>query len=1325
MKKILTIGFIVITSALVSYAQPLSEIRIVHEDERSLVLEFSPHMTMEQVQGTDGTIFTHFRFFNSQVIYDSNGQPDYLRAVQILLPSPKYTLQVLTSEFQIQDSMKLLPKPVYQRLKDFGLSVSYHENKDAFTAKGVNQHPLAELVRIGQSSLNCRGTLVWHPLQVLEKGKIKVFTKIIVRLAFGDSFQPGISSTSLLRGEFQPKEQPIASAKIVSRQSSANDSPLASGDWYRMEIQDAGMYKLDYEYLQKLGIQLTDINSIRIFGNGGLAIPDDNTTPRPNTLEELPRLVIRSRNDGLPAQEDYIVFYGKGVRGWRYNGNNSFQHYIHPYTEKNYYFFTFNQGNGKGMDSLSASPYAPSAFQPATFQEKLSIEQERYNLMGSGRQWAGKLFLGSDNSDSYYQSLPGLLPSSSIKYTFTFLHRSASLDTLNIYENGQVLAGPLWMGPTNPSDDVGVPYAQTITATAVWNAALPGNASVIKIRVGSGNQDAKTWLDWMELTYQRKFEAVSDALIFTTSDMVGPVQFRVSKFSSANILAFDITDHASVKHLTQLESGQNDSCRFQLQQVAGSVQDIAVVGTQGFKVPPQAVKISNSNIRGTQVPIDFIIISPEEFLPEAQRLKAHRESHDSLRTLIVDINQVYNEFSGGLPDPLAIREFLRYALGNWSSPKPRYVLLFGGGHFDYKNVSTSQRNWIPPFETDESLVPISSYPTDDQFAVLGSPYTMYPFAIGRIPARSVAEAAVTVDKIIAYETTSPADSWRNRILFVADDGKTSQGDDGSVYTNQTDQLAESESYTPKSFEKNKIYIVAYPTVNSAAGRRKPEANRAIVDAINQGAVITNFIGHGNERVWTHESVFTREDDLPQLINRDRLTFLMAATCSYGQYDNPQEVSSAEQFVTMEQGGAIADVAAARLVYGPQNFSLNTSLITNLLVKDATGRTPRLGDAWQATKGSNMDENSIKFHLLGDPALRLVVPQNKATMDSINGQSTVDTIRMKSLSYVHLAGTLKQNDGTLLNSFTGKGTLQLFDSQKDIAIQDGVSLFKFSVSGSLLYRGEISITNGHYTATVPIPKDVTFGKSARISLYASSDQTDGVGYTEKVIIDGVDTTAVTDTVGPQIAIYLDALTFQSGGVVQSNPTLIVRLEDESGVNTSTVGVGHQLSATISPSLKSIDLSNYYRSDLDTYRSGEVRYQIRDLLDGTYSVRVKAWDIHNNSSEAETSFEVHAADDFALLHVVNYPNPFSRSTVFTFQRTASDPIDVEVRIYSIAGRLLQSLQSHAVAGTFVHIPWDGKDREGSNLANGIYFYKLVVRSQDGTKTNEQIGKCAVMR
>jgi hypothetical protein len=462
-----------------------------------------------------------------------------------------------------------------------------------------------------------------------------------------------------------------------------------------------------------------------------------------------------------------------------------------------------------------------------------------------------------------------------------------------------------------------------------------------------------------------------------------------------------------------------------------------------------------------------------------------------------------------------------------------------------------------------------------------------------------------------------------------------------------------------------------------------------------------------------------------------LTFVVAATCSNGKYDNPNELSTAEQLITMEQGGAIADVSAARMVTNPQNVSLIRTLYSSLFKRNLNGIFPRLGDAWQDAKSKHLYDfsgNCQKFHLFGDPTLRLLIPQNVALVDSIYVDGiwtmTSDSVKIKSLGRVQVAGTVKQRD-TTMTLFNGKSTLQLFDSQKEVVIQEGIGTFRFKVSGSPLYRGEVSITNGHYISTIPIPKDVTFGGSARISIYTWNDQTDGVGFAENVIINGVDTTAAIDTVGPRIEVYLNDFSFHAGDIVKSNPTLIVRLEDESGINTSTVGVGHQLFATISNPERTFDLSGYYHSDLDKYQSGEVRYPLLDLSDGKYMLRVKAWDIQNNSSEAETFFEVYSADDFALLHVFNYPNPFSSSTTFTFQRNTTDPIDIEVKIYSIAGRYIQNIQMQSIKDSFVKIPWDGKDNDGSEIANGVYFYKVIIQSQDGIRTRETIGKCALIR
>jgi hypothetical protein len=1326
MKKTIAIFSSIFVGTLTGIAQPMTDIRIVSEDQHSVVLEFTPHIQAEHVSGNHGTIFTRFRFFESQITYDLTGRADFIRAVLLLLPSPQYSLQVLASEYQIRDTVKLLPKPKIKVLKDLGVSESYDDTSFARTALAPGQNVLAELIHVGQTSIGCVGTLLLHPIQAIDKEKVKIYSRIVVRLNFTNAFPAGLVSSCLLRGNLPQKAQLAKMPKVSSRQAAQEDSPLAQGEWYRIEVSDTstGMYKLDYNYFHNLNISVSNINSIRLYGNGGLAIPDDNTSPRPNTLLEIPRLVVDQNSNGIFDPDDYVVFYGRGVRGWHYNGGNIFQHYINPFTEKNYYFFTVTQGRGKQMDTLSASAVSPTALQPVSFQEKIFREDELYNLQSSGRLWVGKEFIGAD-AVTYNNSLPGLVATSPITYRFNFFHRSATSDNLDTFENGQHL-GSIAMGST-PMGTYDYNYATEHSFSATHTGGVPNDMSSVKIQVTSNNKDAYTWLDWMEIYYQRRFEAVNDALIFTSPDFEGLVQYDISNFSS-DIRAFDVTDHSNVKEL-KYYSADSTVCTIQLQQTGGSVREIAVVGKTGFKIPATTTKIENTvNLHNALSQYDFIIISPPEFLSEANRLKSHRESHDSLRTLVVDINQIYSEFSGGIPDILAIREFLRYTQTNWQSPVPQYVLLFGWGYFDYKNISSNQRNWIPPYETEESLDKTNtSYTTDDEFVILDSLNSIYSLAIGRLPARSVQEASVLVNKIISYETTAPVDQWRNSFTFVADDGITSAAedpDDGTMFTDPTEALAESNA--AKSYEKKKIYIVEYPTVNSALGRRKPNANIAIDDAINQGTLFTNFIGHGNSQVWAHEWIFTQEGDLPKLSNRDRLTFVVAAACEVSLYDDPTILSMGEQLVTMEQGGAIGTFGAARKVYNTPNVALNTSFFSYLLTKDSTGRNLRLGTAVQLAKSDNSDAmNTQKFCLFGDPTLRLLMPKNIVSIDSVNGRSTSSIVAMKSLAHVPIQGAMKLDNGTPMTSFQGKGTLQVFDSQREVHIVEGIGDFRFKENGSLLYRGGVSITSGKFETTIPIPKDVTFGNQSRISIYAWNDATDGAGYTENVMINGIDSTAAIDTTGPQISIYLNDLDFRPGDVVKSDPTLIVLLHDESGINTSTVGVGHQLSATISNPDRTFDLSNNYQSDSVTYKKGKVTYPLHDLSDGKYTLQIKAWDIYNNSSTAETYFEVSVADDLTMLNVVNYPNPFSNSTTFTFQRTGIDPIDVEIRIFSIAGRLIGKMTVQNITDRSVRIPWDGRDHDGDRLANGIYLYKLIARSQNGQHTSETIGKLAVVR
>jgi hypothetical protein len=1324
MKNAIAIFVALLVGTVMGIAQPMTDIRIVNEDQRSIVLEFTPNIRAEHVTGNQGTIFTRFMFSESQTAYDSAGRTDFIRPILLLLPSPQYSLQVLASEYQTRDTVKLLPKPTMKAHKDFGFIESYDDTSYSRTILLPKQNVLAELNRVGKTSIGYVGTLLLHPVQAIDKEKVRVYSRIVVRIDFKNTFSTGLFSSCLLRGQLPNKVQLSKMEKISSKQAAGADSPLWKGDWYRIEVTKTGMYKLDYTYLKNLNSAISDINSIRLYGNGGLTIPDNNTDPRPNTLLEISRLVVDQNSNGILEPGDYVIFYGRAVRGWSYSGGNNFTHYLNPYSEKNYYFLTFNQGIGKQMDTLSASAVSPSPIKPTSFQEKIFVEDELFNLQNSGRLWAGELFTGSDVG-TYNRPLPGLVASSRIDYHFRLFHKSSTRsDKVEVFENDQSLKTVVLDASGSTSS-----FAGTITFNTLSTGKVSGDESKIKIQT-TGSQDSKTWLDWIEIFYERRLEAVNDVLLFTTIDRSsGLYQYDISNLSGGTH-AFEVTDHNNVKEL-KFASVNPAICQIQIQQTEGIIHEIAIIGENGYITPAAAIKIENTiNLHNAQSQYDFVIISPAEFLSSANQLKAHREAHDNLRTLVVDINHIYNEFSSGIPDILAIREFIRYTQDNWMS-SPRYFLLLGWGHFDYKNISSSQRNWIPPYEPgsrpEESLNIIDYTPNDDKFTILDPLDDIYSVAIGRIPARSAQEASVAVNKIISYESYSFTDSsaWRNVLTFIADDGLTSEADEGDLHTSQMEGIAESTA--AKSFDARKIYIIEYPTVNSSSGRRKPNANEAIDDAINQGTLFTAYVGHGNEQLLAHEQIFVQDADLPKLTNRERLTFFSAATCNFSRYDDPSILSIGEQLVTMEQGGAIGTLGAVRSSYPIPNVALAQDFFNYLFTKDTSGRNPRIGDAAWYAKYRNTDVvNTQKYHLFCDPTLRLLIPENISSIDSVGGKPTSDLITIKSLAHVPIKGIMKQNTGTIMTSFQGKGLLQVFDSRRSVHIREGAGDFYFMKNGSLLYRGGVTFQGGNFKATVPIPKDVAFGNQSRISIYAWDNATDGTGYTENVMIEGIDSVAASniDTVGPKISIYLNDLDFRSGDVIKNNPTLIVKFQDESGINTSTAGVGHQLSAAINNPNRTLNLSNYYQSDFDTYKSGEVRCLINDLNEGEYTLRVKAWDIQNNSSEAEIYFTISLVDDLRLLNVVNYPNPFSNSTTFTFQRIGTDPINVDVKIYSIAGRLIGKMTVQNIMDRSVRIPWDGRDNDGDVLANGIYLYKLIVRSLDGQRTSEAIGKLAVI-
>jgi len=471
----------------------------------------------------------------------------------------------------------------------------------------------------------------------------------------------------------------------------------------------------------------------------------------------------------------------------------------------------------------------------------------------------------------------------------------------------------------------------------------------------------------------------------------------------------------------------------------------------------------------------------------------------------------------------------------------------------------------------------------------------------------------------------------------------------------------------------------------------------------------------------------------------RCSFL--ATCNFSQFDDAQNYTGSELLMNKTDGGASAVISASRKVYAQGNGALHRGTFRYLFSRDAFGRAvmERPATALFLFKASGSNSvNDQKFFFMGDPTMRLVYPTGFASIDSINGQP-VDSINgvvrsspilLKALSKVTMVGTVRDAANSPDTSFNGTLALGVNDVSRERTIVNFYPGYNwhYLASGGTIYRGENSVVSGRFRATFIVPKDISYADTSgrgRLVAFTSRSANDGLGLSTAVQISGTDSSAIVDHDGPAVEISLNSRSFRPGDVVSENPTLIVDLRDSSGINTSTAGIGHRIEAWLNNSTESVDLTEYYTSTKDNFHEGAVEKQLSGVQYGRNNIRVRAWDSYNNSTTTETYFEVASSDQLSISDLFNYPNPFADETQFTFRHNQSGTLDVQIKIYSVAGRLIQDLQTVSTGEMMVRIPWDGRDRDGDKVANGVYLYKVLVRTIDGRFASEAIGKIAVAR
>lgn len=1133
----------------------------------------------------------------------------------------------------------------------------------------------------------------------------------------------------------QPEEPSSRNTTQNSQGGFATSSVLSSGNWYKIGVTESGIHRIDRALLQTLGIntQQLDPRTLQLYGNGGGMLPQPNSTPRPDDLIEN-AIWVTGESDGKFDEADYALFYAQGPHTWQATGDNpAFRHSHNIYSDTAYYFIRVGTSNGLRVSQREQASGAGPVI--TSYNERLYHERDLKNMVNSGREWYGEDFSAFTASREINLPVSDLVTGSEVRLTAFLMANSAAESSYTLRLNGHTLGTQKISGRGSFAYH---PEGVNSTSTYTLNQQALGQPTSLKVGISfstGSNATALGFLNYLELNYERQLKLYGNQTGFrSVASVANPVSTFILTGTPAGTQVWDVTDPLQpvVQPTTVAGSDLTFSAPTEVLR-----EFVAFKENTGLK-PAVFGRVANQDLHHHNLDgrLDLVILTHPLFLQEANRLAAHRRQHSNLHVEVVTTTQVYNEFSSGAQDVTAIRDYMRmlYKRSSKRGDEVLYLLLFGDASYDYKNRQPNNTNFVPVYQSRQSLHPISSYSSEDYYGFLDDEEGewvenstgdhLLDIGIGRLPVKTPTEAATVINKIIAYDSPGHLGKWRSQVTFVADDG------DYNEHLHDAEFLSSYLEREHIRYNPNKIYLDLYP--QEAVGNRQqaPAAIAAIDKAIEQGSLIVNYTGHGNEVSWAWEQILTIAH-INNWRNKDRLTFLLTATCEFGRYDDPRRSSGAELALLNPNGGAVGLLTTTRPAFSSDNRVLNRNFFKAAL-SPLNGRMPRLGDVVRLTKNNSLTEvggsrgvNNRNFTLLADPSQQLAYPHLQAHLTQLTSQYTdtlaaLDKVTMKGVVQNAAGGIATDFDGTLhITVYEKPTTRRTFgdntpERRDEPALPGGKVPIPVRLRENVVYSGQASVKSGAFEVGFVVPKDIdTRHGNGKISLYATNHTHDAMGADTAVVIGGTATGIAPDNTPPSISLFMDDESFVSGGTTGQHPLLLAKLSDENGLNTAGIGSGREMVAMLNEGTDSaIVLNDYYTADPDNYRAGTIHYPFKNLQEGRYTLMLKAWDTHNNPAEKRLEFIVSNNEKLTITKLLNYPNPFSGSTTFHFNHNrAGESLDIHIQIFTVSGKLVKTLQGTSLVSTshLSEITWDGRDEINAPLARGVYVYRIIVRSQ----------------
>lgn len=1076
----------------------------------------------------------------------------------------------------------------------------------------------------------------------------------------------------------------------------AQNSPLANGQWVKMNFEERGVYSISFNKLNEMGFEASNVDpsTIQIFGLPGGMLPQKNDADWPASITEIP-VETSLQAAGQFQNGDKIYFYVDMVDRLSYNeAHDMLQVEKNLYAEHVSYFLTVGQSDQRPIET--AIDLGTGFTQFDWHHELIWHEEDLTNLLTSGREWFGERI--TNNPLNFSHSVSSLASPSAkvhlqmISQAFEPTSMNLNIENKNAQLNFTAIPNQQYGIKAN-EQELRLPFdieGDNIDLTLTYDR--------------NGSSNAVSYLNRYSIEVKKSNEFTGDFLLINTES----TDHSTSEFvieSDKQIAIWNITDVRSPK--SQAFRQSNNLISFST--FTDELQSFWVFDPENTPEPQNFVSLANQNLLGENTP-DLIIVTHSLFEDHAQAMANFRRTNDQMNVLVATIEQVYNEFSSGREDVSAIRNFARVKYQQ--SSKLKYLLLLGKGSYDFKDRIANNSNFVPTYESRNSIHPLFSFSSDDYFGFLEEGEGEWienrsgdhdlEIGIGRIPVTSIEQADHYLEKWLSYQTDEKTfGEWRSKVSFVADDG------DGNIHQRDADILARTVDADQPNFEIEKLYLDAFIQESLPNGEASPEAEVALLTAVHDGRLLINFTGHGAESGWMAERILTFEN-MEQWNNPYRLPFLVTATCEFGRNDDPATFSGAEFLLTKQQSGAIGLVTTARPVFSSTNFSLNEALYDVMLASE-NGDFNRLGDIIQYTKNNSLEGSlNRNFILLGDPSMKLAFPESEIVVEEINGNTISDRDTLKAFEEVVFAGRI---DGQ--PNFQGILQYEFIDkAQQKTTLGTESDAFSFTEKDQVLVRGTAQVLNGTFEFTLSVPQniDYNYGK-ARLQMYATNNTNanDAFGTYEDFFLGGTDESVQTDNELPEGELFINDTTGNLLNNYPSDVKLIAILEDESGINISENGLGQNIELTINDSASFI-LNDHFITFPGQYQRGILDFEIKNLPKGSNNFTLSYWDTRGNRNISNIQLSVE--ENSSLINEIkNYPNPLENETNFYISHQLSGEfLDVRIRIFDLKGQIITELdEQFGNASPELTLTWYIENDLGSQLEKGVYIYDIQISSR----------------